>query len=149
MQSGSSPVETGTSSNSSALTPHSSLSGGGKATIDITIPPLFLALIAGISLFFGRGNNGIQQEHDELPTSSPSIESSSWTQLNKMKNEASELDSRVVSEAGGGNHAVELGNWRRSVVYEMEGSLVELVDGGVVKEGNRRGEHDTTKLGNS
>jgi hypothetical protein len=102
--------------------------------------------------FFRRRNSGIQQEHHELPTSSPSIEGSSWTQLNEMqkqKNEASELDSTVVSEAGGGNHAVELGDWRRSVVYEMEGSFGGAGGWRVVKEKNRRGEHNTTKPSNS
>jgi len=54
-----------------------------------------------------------------------------------LKGNASELDSSVVFEAGGTNHAVELGDGRRSVVYEMEGSLVELGDGGAMREKNR------------
>jgi hypothetical protein len=149
MQPGSSPAETGTSSILSALTPHSSLSGGGKAAIGITIPLLFLALIAGAFLVFRSRNSGIQQEPNELPTSSPSIEGSSWTQLNEMqkqKNEASELDSTVVSEAGGGNHAVELGDWRRSVVYEMEGSFGGAGGwrGGEREEQERRAQHHQT-----
>ena len=125
------------------------LSGRGKATIGITIPLLFLALIAGAFLFFRRRNSGIQQEHHELPTSSPSIEGSSWTKLNEMqkqKNEASELDSTVVSEAGVGNHAVELGDWRRSVVYEMEESFGGASGwrGGEGEEQERRAQHHQT-----
>lgn len=56
-----------------------------------------------------------------------------------LKNKSSELDSSTMFEADEGNQrrAAELGPGQRSVVYEMEGSLVELSDGGVVKEKNR------------
>jgi hypothetical protein len=150
-QSGSTPGETGTSSHTSTSIPHSSLSGGSKAAIGITIPLLFFALVAGVFLFFRRRNNRIQHEHHELPTSSPSIDGSNWTQLSEMqkhglKNKASELDSNTMFEADGGNHtpAAELGDGRRSTVYEMEGSLVELGDSREVKEKNRGREHEIT-----
>ena len=66
--------------------------------------------------------------------------------MQKQKNEASELDSTVVSEAGGGNHAVELGDCRRSVVYEMEESFGGASGwrGGEREEQERRAQHHQT-----
>ncbi|KAE9367925.1 hypothetical protein N431DRAFT_514527 [Stipitochalara longipes BDJ] len=143
------PTATGNSSNSSSGGTGSSLSSGAKAAIGVTIPLVFLALIAGIFFFFRRRNSKNKHLHQELPTSSPT-DAASWTQLNDMKKQglkgdASELDSSVVFEAGGGNHLAELGDERRSVVYEMEGTLVELGDGGAVKEKNRTEGIETTR----
>jgi hypothetical protein len=129
----SSPTATGASSNTSSPS-NSGLSNGAKAAIGITIPILLIALIAGVFLFFRRRNRN-QQEHIELPTSSPSIDGSNWTQLNEMqklgvKSKASELDSSVRFEADGGtgHHTAELGTGD-DVVFELQGSLVDVSDG--------------------
>jgi hypothetical protein len=75
----------GVISYNSSLTPSasSSLSIGAKAAIGIIIPSAFLALIVGILLFFRRRNSRNQQAHHELSTS-PSIDSSNWTQLSSL-----------------------------------------------------------------
>jgi hypothetical protein len=104
--------------------------------------------MAGIFLFFRRRKSRNQQTHQELPTSSPSIDGSNWTQLNRMqklglKSKTSELDSSTRFEAGEGNGnggLAQLGGGERSVVYEMEGSLVDVGAGGV-REKNKKGEH--------
>jgi hypothetical protein len=60
-----------------------------------------------------------------------------------LESKASKLDSSTRFEvgAGSGNGGLaELGGGERSVVYEMEGSLVDVGAGGV-REKNKKGGH--------
>ena len=65
-----------------------------------------------------------------------------------LKIKASELDSsvRYEADAGNGNRGVvELGGGEREVVYEMEGSLVDLGEGDRAREKRRGGGNNKTR----
>ena len=114
----------------------SSLSTGAKVAIGVTIALAFLALIAGITLFFRRRSNRNKKTHHELPTS-PSSDTP-WNELSGLqkmdiKNAASELDSGVRHEvdAGHGNRAAELGSGEEDTVHELPGEEVAYGSGGL------------------
>ncbi|KAE8446807.1 hypothetical protein EG329_011584 [Mollisiaceae sp. DMI_Dod_QoI] len=127
-----SPTSTGATSEIPASS-GSSLSSGAKAAIGVTIPLVFIALIAGIFFFFRRRRNSQQPHiHHELPTSAEN-DSGNWTPMSFLKHglkyKASELDSSRIFEADGGHQIVEIGEGR--------GAVFELADTSSINEGTK------------
>ncbi|KUJ19085.1 uncharacterized protein LY89DRAFT_773192 [Mollisia scopiformis] len=139
-------IPANTNSSSSSVHSGSSLSSGAKAAIGITIPLAFLALLAGVFIFFRRRNMKTpQHQHHELPTSAES-DSGNWTHLSFLKHgfkhKASELDSSRVFEADEAHQIVEIGDGR-DVVFEMADT--SSVGGG--KDVKIRGDAEGVEMG--